>query len=197
MRDKEKHKARQQRLKAEVDAKVAQAQTEKGVLLVLTGNGKGKSTAGFGTVLRAVGHGLRCSVAQFIKGEWPCGERNVLSELGVAFHVMNTGFTWDTQDREADTRAAQAVWQAIAQDLANPAVDLVLLDELTYMLSFHYLEVDEVLTALANRPTHQHVVVTGRNCHRRLIEMADTVSDVTEVKHAFSVGVKAQKGLDW
>ncbi len=196
-RDNDKHKARQQRLKAAVGAKVAEAQTERGVLLVLTGNGKGKSTAGFGTVLRAVGHGLRCSVAQFIKGEWPCGERNVLEQLGVPFHIMKTGFTWDTQDREADTRAAEAVWRAVAQDLANPGIDLVLLDELTYMLSLHYLDVDQVLAAIAARPAHQHVVVTGRNAHRRLVELADTVSEIAPLKHAFDAGIKAQKGLDW
>lgn len=196
-RDSEKHKARQQRLKAAVDAKVAEAQTERGIVLVLTGNGKGKSTAGFGTVLRAVGHGLHCAVAQFIKGEWPCGERNVLERLGVPFHVMKTGFTWDTQDREGDTRAAEAVWGEVVKDLANPAIDLVLLDELTYMLSLHYLEVDVVVEAIQNRPPHQHVVITGRNCHRRLVDLADTVSEIAPVKHAFDAGIKAQQGLDW
>ncbi|MBW3164816.1 cob(I)yrinic acid a,c-diamide adenosyltransferase [Ferrimonas balearica] len=196
-RDQDKHKARQQRLKEVVDAKVAEAQVERGLVLVLTGNGKGKSTAGFGTVLRAVGHGLNCTVAQFIKGEWPCGERNVLEKLGVPFHIMKTGFTWNTQDREGDTRAAEAVWAAVAQDLANPAVDMVLLDELTYMLSLHYLDVDTVVAAIEARPEHQHVVITGRNCHRRLLELADTVSEIAPVKHAFDAGIKAQQGLDW
>ncbi|GAA5190380.1 cob(I)yrinic acid a,c-diamide adenosyltransferase [Ferrimonas gelatinilytica] len=196
-RDQEKHRERQQRLKAKVDAKVAAASEERGVLLVLTGNGKGKSTAGFGTVLRAVGHGKRCAVAQFIKGQWECGERNILTELGVPFYVMDTGFTWDTQDRAADTAAAEAVWAQIRRALADPAVDLVLLDELTYMLSYHYLDVEAVCDAIAARPPHQHVVITGRACHRRLLEMADTVSEITPVKHAFEAGIKAQAGLDW
>ncbi|SHH78122.1 cob(I)yrinic acid a,c-diamide adenosyltransferase [Ferrimonas marina] len=196
-RDSDKHKARQQRLKQQVDAKVAQATEERGVLLVLTGNGKGKSTAGFGTVLRAVGHGKRCAVAQFIKGEWPCGERNVLEQMGVPFYVMKTGFTWNTQDRQGDSQAAERVWQGIRAELADPKVDLVLLDELTYMLSYHYLDLEQVCDAIAARPAHQHVVITGRACHRRLLEMADTVSEIAPVKHAFEAGIKAQQGLDW
>ncbi|WP_345336806.1 cob(I)yrinic acid a,c-diamide adenosyltransferase [Ferrimonas pelagia] len=196
-RDAEKHKARQQTLKTAVNAKVSAATAQRGIVMVLTGNGKGKSTAGFGTVLRAVGHGLNCQVAQFIKGEWACGERNVLESLGVPFYVMKTGFTWDTQDREADTRAAQAVWAQIKPALADPTVDLVLLDELTYMLSFHYLEIDEVVEAIAKRPVDQHVIVTGRACHRKLTELADTVSEIAAVKHAFEAGIKAQAGFDW
>lgn len=193
----ERHKARMQRLKEKVDAKVAEATEERGILLVLTGNGKGKSTAGFGTVARAVGHGLSAAVAQFIKGTWDCGERNLLAGAGVEFHVMATGFTWDTQDRAKDIAAAQAVWTEAKRLLQDPSVDLLLLDELTYMLSFHYLDLDEVLDALVNRPEDQHVVITGRNCHRALLEIADTVSDVQPIKHAFDQGVKAQKGLDW
>lgn len=193
----ERHKARMQRLKEKVDAKVAEATEERGILLVLTGNGKGKSTAGFGTVARAVGHGLSAAVAQFIKGTWDCGERNLLAGAGVEFHVMATGFTWDTQDRAKDIAAAQAVWTEAKRLLQDPSVDLLLLDELTYMLSFHYLDLDEVLDALVNRPEDQHVVITGRNCHRALLEIADTVSEVQPIKHAFDQGVKAQKGLDW
>ncbi|WP_298440400.1 cob(I)yrinic acid a,c-diamide adenosyltransferase [uncultured Ferrimonas sp.] len=196
-RDNEKHKQRQQKLKQTVDSKIEQAAIDKGVLLVLTGNGKGKSTAGFGTVLRGVGHGLTCQVAQFIKGQWECGERNVLEKLGVPFYVMKTGFTWNTQDRDADTAAAIGVWQQIKLALADPKVDMVLLDEITYMLSYHYLDVEEVVAAIANRPRHQHVIVTGRACHRQLIELADTVSEIKPEKHAFEAGVKAQKGLDW
>lgn len=196
-RDGDRHKQRQQKLKQTVDAKVEAATIDKGVLLVITGNGKGKSTSGFGTVLRAVGHGLNCKVAQFIKGQWECGERNVLEKLGVPFEVMKTGFTWNTQDRSADIEAAEKVWQQIKPALADESVDLVLLDELTYMLSYGYLDLDEVLEALNNRPTHQHVVITGRACHRAILEMADTVSEVKSVKHGFEAGIKAQKGVDW
>ncbi|MDP4537383.1 cob(I)yrinic acid a,c-diamide adenosyltransferase [Alkalimonas collagenimarina] len=192
-----RHQQRQQQLKEQVDAAVAKADQDKGLLLVLTGNGKGKSTAGFGTVTRAVGHGYTAAVAQFIKGEWACGERNLLQQHGVPFAVMATGFTWDTQDKSADIAAATAVWQQAKAFLADEKINLVLLDELTYMLSYHYLDTDEVLAAIAGRPAHQHVVVTGRNCHRRLIELADTVSDVQVVKHAFDAGIRAQQGVDW
>lgn len=192
-----RHQQRQQQLKEQVDAAVAKADEDKGLLLVLTGNGKGKSTAGFGTVTRAVGHGFKAAVAQFIKGEWACGERNLLQQHGVPFAVMGTGFTWDTQDKTADIAAAVEVWQQAKAYLLDEQLDLVLLDELTYMLSYHYLDTDEVVAAIANRPPHQHVVVTGRNCHRRLIEMADTVSEVQVVKHAFDAGVRAQRGIDW
>lgn len=193
----QRHQARQQRLKAQVDAAVARADIEKGLLLVITGNGKGKSTAGFGTVARAVGHGLTAAVVQFIKGTWECGERNLLQTHGVEFAVMATGFTWDTQDKAADMAAAEAVWQQAERFLADESVDIVLLDELTYMLSYHYLPLERIEQALLNRPAAQHVVITGRACHRRLLELADTVSEITAVKHAFDQGIKAQRGLDW
>jgi cob(I)alamin adenosyltransferase len=193
----QQHQARQQRLKAQVDAAVARATIDKGLLLVLTGNGKGKSTAGFGTVARAVGHGLTAAVVQFIKGSWDCGERNLLQQHGVEFAVMATGFTWDTQDRAADMAAAEKAWLEAERFLADDSIDLVLLDELTYMLTFHYLPLERIEYALRHRPAKQHVVITGRACHRRLIEMADTVSEVQVVKHAFDNGVKAQRGLDW
>ncbi|KFZ37474.1 cobinamide adenolsyltransferase [Shewanella mangrovi] len=192
-----RHKARQQKLKQAVDARVAAASDEKGVLLVLTGNGKGKSTAGFGTVARAVGHGKNAAVVQFIKGSWECGERKLLENAGVQFEVMGTGFTWDTQDRDKDTAAAEKAWQAAEQWLSDDSIDVLLLDELTYMVSFHYLELEKVLTALKNRPPMQHVIITGRNCHRQLIELADTVSEINNVKHAFDRGVKAQPGFDY
>lgn len=193
----QQHQARQQRLKAQVDAAVARATIEKGLILVLTGKGKGKSTAGFGTVARAVGHGLSAAVVQFIKGSWDCGERNLLQQHGVEFAVMATGFTWDSQDRAADMAAAEKAWLEAERFLADDSIDLVLLDELTYMLTFHYLPLERIEYALQHRPPKQHVVITGRACHRRLIEMADTVSEVQVVKHAFDAGVKAQRGLDW
>ena len=193
----QRHRERQQRLKTQVDSAVAAATDEKGLLLVITGNGKGKSTSGFGTVARAVGHGFTAAVVQFIKGSWDCGERNLLQQHGVQFAVMATGFTWDTQDKAADIAAAEQVWQQAEQFLADPAIDVVLLDELTYMLSYHYLPLERIEQALLQRPPTQHVVITGRACHRRLIELADTVSEVQNVKHAFDHGIKAQRGIDW
>lgn len=193
----ERHKARQQKLKAGVDAKIAAAQDEKGILLVLTGNGKGKSTSGFGTVARAVGHGKKAAVVQFIKGTWECGERNLLEGAGVSFHVMGTGFTWETQDKEKDTAAALVAWEAAEALLQDESIDCVMLDELTYMVSYHYLDVERVLTALKNRPPMQHVIITGRACHRAIIELADTVSEVQPIKHAFEAGIKALLGFDY
>ena len=193
----ERHQARQQRLKEQVDARIAAAQEERGLLIVITGDGKGKSTSGFGTVCRAVGHGLKAAVIQFIKGNWACGERTLLESAGVNFDVMATGFTWETQDRSADMQAAQAVWQQAKLRLQDPSLDLVLLDELTYMVAYGYLELDDVLEALVSRPPMQHVVITGRGCHRALLELADTVSEVKNVKHGFDAGIKAQQGIDW
>lgn len=193
----ERHQARMQRLKAKVDEKINAAQDERGIIIVITGNGKGKSTSGFGTVARAVGHGLKASVVQFIKGGWACGERDLLQQHGCEFAVMGTGFTWETQNREADIKAAQNVWQKGKAFLQDPTINLVLLDELTYMLSYDYLDSDEVLDALVNRPPHQHVVITGRGADPKLIEIADTVSEVQSQKHAFEAGIKAQKGIDW
>lgn len=193
----DRHQQRQQRLKAQVDARIAAATDDKGLLLVITGNGKGKSTAGFGVVTRAVGHGLTAAVAQFIKGTWECGERNLLQQHGVPFAVMATGFTWETQNRAVDIAAAVEVWQQVEGYLQDPSIDVVLLDELTYMLSYDYLDLDRVLTAIQQRPPHQHVVVTGRAAHRQLIAIADTVSEVQSIKHAFDAGIKVQKGIDW
>ncbi|MCH4293152.1 cob(I)yrinic acid a,c-diamide adenosyltransferase [Shewanella sp. 3B26] len=193
----ERHKARQQKVKEAVDAKVAAANIEKGVLMVITGNGKGKTTAGFGTVARAVGHGKQAAVVQFIKGNWDCGERKLLEGAGVPFEVMATGFTWDTQNRETDTQAAEKAWAQAEIWLKDERIDLILLDELTYMLSYHYLDLERVLSALKSRPPMQHVVVTGRNCHRQLLELADTVSEIECVRHAFEAGVKAQPGFDY
>jgi cob(I)alamin adenosyltransferase len=193
----QRYKERQQKRKEKIDKVVSTANKERGLLLVITGNGKGKSTSGFGTVARAVGHGQQAAVVQFIKGNWDCGERNLLQSHGVEFAVMNTGFTWDTQDREADIQAAQKVWQDAKRMLADPKLDLVLLDELTYMLSYKYLNIDEVLQAIADRPAEMSVIVTGRAAHRRLCDMADTVSDIQSVKHALKAGLRARKGVDW
>jgi cob(I)alamin adenosyltransferase len=193
----QRHRERQQRLKEKVDARIAAAQQEHGILMIFTGNGKGKTTAAFGTATRAVGHGKRVGVIQFIKGEWPNGERNLLEPHGVEFQVMATGFTWETQNRESDTAACLAVWQHAQRMLADPELDLVILDELTYMVSYDYLALDSVLEALRERPAHQSVIITGRGCHRELLELAETVSEIRPVKHAFDAGIKAQLGIDY
>jgi cob(I)alamin adenosyltransferase len=193
----ERHKARMEKTKAKVDERIAAAQEEKGLLIVITGNGKGKSTSGFGTVARAAGHGLKAGVVQFIKGSWACGERELLAKAGVEFHVMGTGFTWNTQDRDRDIKSAVQAWEKAKVLLADDTIDLVMLDEITYMLTYKYLDLKEVLAAFANRPPMQHLIVTGRACHREVIEMADTVSEVQSIKHAFDNGIKAQKGIDW
>lgn len=193
----ERYRERQQRVKDKVDARVAAAQEERGIVMVFTGNGKGKTTAAFGTVTRAVGHGKKVGVIQFIKGTWPNGERNLLEPHGVEFQVMATGFTWNTQDRESDTAACMAVWQHAKRMLADVSLDLVVLDELTYMVAYDYLPLEEVLSALRQRPAHQSVIITGRGCHREITEMADTVSELRPVKHAFDAGIKAQIGIDY
>jgi len=194
----ERHKKAMQRKKAHVDQRIAAATIDKGLLLVLTGNGKGKSSSAFGMLTRSVGHGLRCGVVQFIKGQWECGEHLLFaSHPLVEFHVMNTGFTWETQDREADIAAAEATWSHAEALLTNPEIQVVLLDELTYMLTYGYLDAERILTALRLRPSHQHVVITGRNASQALIDLADTVSEVADIKHAFNAGVRVQKGIDY
>jgi cob(I)alamin adenosyltransferase len=195
--EQEKHKIKSQKHKEKVDASVAKATIERGMVLLITGNGKGKSTAGFGVVTRAVGHGYKAAVTQFIKGTWECGERNLLESHGVPFSVMATGFTWNTQDREADITAATGVWEEAKKYLADPEYHVVLLDELTYMLGYKYLDEKEVLDAIANRPKEQTVVITGRGAIAALRDLADTVSDIKDVKHAYTSGLKARKGVDW
>ena len=193
----DRHRQRQQKLKEQVDTRVAAATEKKGILIVFTGNGKGKSTAAFGTATRAVGHGKTVGIAQFIKGQWDNGEYNTLHPLGVEFHIMGTGFTWETQNRQADIEAATVVWLESKRMLADAHYDLVILDELTYMLAYHYLDTQEVINAIENRPAEQSVIVTGRGCHALLLELADTVSEIRPVKHAFDRGIQAQIGIDW
>lgn len=193
----ERYQQRQQRQKARIDARIAEAQQTRGILIVFTGNGKGKTTAAFGTATRAVGHGKKVGVIQFIKGQWPNGERNLLEPLGVEFQVMATGFTWETQNRETDTAACLAVWEHGKRMLADATLDMVILDELTYMVAYDYLPLKEMLSALAARPVNQTVIITGRGCHREILDIADTVSELRPVKHAFDVGVKAQMGIDY
>lgn len=193
----DRHQQRQQRLKEQVDARIAAATETRGILMVFTGNGKGKTTAAFGTALRACGHGKNVAAVQFIKGEWPNGERNLLAQHGVEFQVMATGFTWETQNRASDTAACQQVWQHARRMLQDASLDLVILDEITYMVNMDYLALDELVTALQQRPPQQSVIITGRGCHRTLLELADTVSEMRPVKHAFDAGIQAQQGIDW
>lgn len=195
---KQRHKRAMQRKKAHIDERIAAADIDKGLIVVLTGDGKGKSSSAFGMLARSVGHGLRCGVVQFIKGQWECGEHLLFHDHPlVEFHVMNTGFTWETQDREKDIEAAVATWAHAVTLLRDPAVKVVLLDELTYMLTYGYLDPQEVLDALRERPKDQHVIVTGRNANAALVEIADTVSEVKDIKHAFNSGVRVQKGIDY
>ncbi len=193
----ERHRARMARKKKVVDTKIAQATRDCGVLVVHTGNGKGKSSAGFGMLARALGHGMRVGVVQFIKGAFSTGEEAFFRQLPqVSYYVMGEGFTWETQDRERDVAAAQAAWRVATGMLTDASFQLVLLDELNIALKCHYLDTQDVVAALAQRPTMQHVVVTGRGAPDALIAIADTVTDMTLVKHAFQAGIRAQKGIE-
>lgn len=194
-----KHKRAMQKQKQQVDSSVAAASTERGVAVLLTGDGKGKSTSAFGTVIRALGYGHKVGVVQFIKGEQQSGEELYIRQHcpQVELYQMGTGFTWDTQDRQGDIEAAQRTWQIAAAMLSDAQYDLLVLDELTYMLAYHYLPEDEVLAAIGNRPASQSVVVTGRGGGRALKDIMDTISEVKEIKHAFRQGIKARPGLDY
>lgn len=194
-----KHKKAMQKQKASVDASIAKASEERGVAVLLTGDGKGKSSSAFGMVMRALGYNQRVGVVQFIKGVILSGEEMYLRKHcpEVEFHQMGTGFTWDTQDRSSDIEAAERTWTIAKKMLSNPELDLVILDELTYMLSFDYLNQDEVLEAISQRPFEQSVVVTGRGGGKALQEIMDTVSEVKEIKHAYKAGIKARHGVDY
>lgn len=195
--DSERHKARMLRKKAVVDERIQRAEVSRGVVIVLTGAGKGKSSSAFGMVARALGHDMRVGIVQFIKGKFATGEEAFFRrQPGVEYHVMGKGFTWETQDRGRDQAAASAAWDIAKQQLRNPELAMVVLDELNIVLKHKYLAVAEVIDALADRPEQQHVVITGRNAPPDLIEVADTVSDVKLIKHAFQAGVKAQKGVE-
>ena len=190
--------------KAVRDRILATKTLEKGLLVVHTGKGKGKSTAAFGLVARAIGNGLRIGIVQYVKGKWQTGERGVLEHFPdqVDIRTMGEGFTWETQDRARDIRAARAAWEASKAMIEacrgdEPRYDLILLDELNIVLRYGYLPLEEVCAFLAGRPPALHVVVTGRNAKPELLEIADTVTEMTMVKHHFKAGVKAQKGIEF
>ena len=193
------HQAKMQKLKENVDSSIAAADIERGVCILLTGNGKGKSSSAFGMVMRALGYGYKVGVVQFIKGAQLSGEEMYIRDHcpQVTFEQMGTGFTWDTQDRSADIAAAEKSWAVAQTMLADDSYHLVVLDELTYMLSFKYLDQDMILQALKSRPENQSVVVTGRGGGSALAELADTVSEIKEIKHAYNAGVMARKGVDY
>jgi len=192
------HAARMQRKKAVIDAKVGAAVTARGVFLIHTGTGKGKSSAAFGVLARALGHGLSAVVVQFVKNRSDTGEEAFFrAQSNVRWHVMGEGFTWETQDAAKDAAAARAAWYMAKQALADPAVDLVILDEFTYALKYRWLDTAEVLAAFAARPAMQHLIVTGRAAPAELVAAADTVTDMTLVKHAFQHSVQAMAGIEW
>jgi cob(I)alamin adenosyltransferase len=192
------YKGRMQRKKQHIDAAIEKADIERGVIVLLTGNGKGKSSSALGMALRALGHDMKVGVVQFIKSWTNTGEQLFLEkQANVEFHIMGTGFTWDTQDREKDIEAAKLLWSRARKMLSDQSVSLVILDELTYMFNYNYLDLEEVLEAIANRPQNQHVVMTGRAAKQELVELADTVSEIEDIKHAFRSGIKAMPGIEW
>jgi cob(I)alamin adenosyltransferase len=194
----QRHRERMVRKQEVVDELIASATRDQGLLLVITGNGKGKSSSAFGMVARSLGHGMKAGVVQFIKGAFSTGEESLFRRFPdeVDYHVMGEGFTWVTKDRSRDMQAAEAGWEIAAAMLNNPNIDLVVLDELNIVLKYDYLAMDRVLNALKQRPEGQHVVVTGRGAKPELIAIADTVSEISNVKHAFNQGIRAQKGIE-
>jgi len=195
----ERHRSKMAKRKAVQDAEVAGKTIEKGLLIVHTGTGKGKSTAAFGLALRMLGRGHRVGVVQFVKGAWHTGERDAFAVFGerVSWHTMGEGFTWETQDIKRDIAAAERAWEKALELMADPSFGLVVLDELNIALRYEYLDLDAVVVALASRRAGLHLVVTGRNAKPKLIEAADLVTEMTLVKHHFAAGVKAQAGIEF
>ena len=193
------HAARMATRKAARARMLATKNKEKGLLMVLTGKGKGKSTAAFGLAIRAMGNGMRVGVVQFVKGKWQIGERDILEHFParVTIRTMGEGFTWDTQDRQRDIAAAKAAWQVSCEMMADESYGLILLDELNIVLRYDYLPLAEIVQALQARREGLHIVVTGRNAKDELIEAADLVTEMLEVKHHFKAGVKAQTGIEY
>ncbi len=193
-----KHKALKAKKKTIVDERIAKATEERGVLILLKGNGKGKSSSAFGTMARALGHVQKAGVIQFIKGRRETGEYLFFKDHPrVDFLVMGHGFTWETQDKSKDIEAAQAAWKEAEVMLKDPHYNIIVFDEMSYMFKYEYLDVEPVIEALKNRPAHQNVIITGRTMHRALQDIADTISSVQDEQHAFRLGVKAQAGIEW
>ena len=194
-----RHKASMEKQKANVDASIEAAATERGVAILLTGNGKGKSSSAFGMIMRALGYGHKIGVVQFIKGEQLSGEEIYLRDHcpQVDFYQMGTGFTWDTQDRSGDIAAAKKTWKKARAMLLDPAYDLVILDEVTYMIAFGYLDEDEIVDTIRSRPPEQSVVATGRGGGSKLMDVMDTISEIKETRHAYNAGIKARRGVDY
>jgi cob(I)alamin adenosyltransferase len=197
--DEARHKAKMANRKAVQDAEVAGKTIEKGLLIVHTGKGKGKSTAAFGLLLRAIGRGFQCGVVQFGKGAWQTGERSAIERFGdqVKWYTLGEGFTWETQDRARDVAAAERAWDRATELMEDPSVQLLILDELNISLRYDHLDLGRVLAAFASRRPDLHIVVTGRNAKPELIEIADLVTEMVVVKHHFAAGVKAQPGIEF
>ena len=195
----QEHQARMQRLKASVDRRIDAAQEEKGLLIVYTGAGKGKTTAALGMAMRGVGHDMKVAVVQFIKGAIDTAEERVLKGFGeqVTFLRMGEGYTWETQDRERDKGFAQEAWKAVLGFLHDPQYGMVILDELNIAITHDYVSIEQVLSGLNERPSMMHVVITGRGAKDELIEAADLVSEIKMIKHPFRKGIKAQKGVEF
>ena len=194
-----RHAEKMAKKKAARDKILATKTEERGLIIVYTGKGKGKSTAAFGLAIRAIGHGMRVGIVQFVKGVWETGERSVLARFPelVTLKAMGEGFTWDTQDRARDIAAARRAWETAKEMIADPSYNMIILDELNIVLRYDYLPLEEVLEALKNKPRKKHVVVTGRNAKPALVEIADLVTEMTLVKHPFRAGVKAQPGIEF
>ncbi|CAL61147.1 Cob(I)yrinic acid a,c-diamide adenosyltransferase (Cob(I)alamin adenosyltransferase) (Corrinoid adenosyltransferase) [Herminiimonas arsenicoxydans] len=195
----ERHNARMARKKEVVDKKIDAAKRNAGVLVITCGNGKGKSSSAFGMAARALGHGMKVGVVQFIKGAIATGEENFFRRFPdeISFHVMGEGYTWETQNRERDVEKAEIAWQRAKELLSDPAIGMVVLDELNIALKYKYLDVQRVIADLQARPTMQHVIVTGRGAPPELIAVANTVTEMQPVKHAFADGIAAQQGVEW
>ena len=193
-----KHAERMKKKKAVVDQRIAKATEERGVLILLKGNGKGKSSSAFGTMARALGHGHKAGLIQFIKGRKETGEFLFFKDHpNVDFNIMGHGFTWETQDKSQDIAAAEQAWGIAQKMLTDPSYDILVFDEMSYMFKYEYLSVEPVVQALLDRPANQNVIITGRTMHRELLEIADTISEIADVEHAFRKGVKAQAGIEW
>ena len=194
----QRHKDRMQRHKEVVDQKIQKATKDKGLLLCITGNGKGKSSSGFGMIARALGHDMKVGIVQFIKGAMSTGEEAFYRRFPeqVSYHVVGDGFTWDTQNLEQDKASAEAGWDIVKTMLQDDSINVVLLDELNIVLKMKYLDADKVIADLNARPAMQHVIITGRGAPDSIIEAADTVSRIEDVKHAFRDGIRAQKGIE-